>query len=394
VVHLNVAHFAVAVERVVDRRLCQRPVILAPERGARALVVDMSEEAFQAGVRRGIPLARARGLCPDARLVTPHLDRYRRAMTALWERARRYAPVVEKVDESGHLFLDLTGTGRLFGPAADVAWRLRREAKAALGLEPIWSVAPNKLLAKVATRLVKPTGEYIVEPGEEADLLRPLPLHLLPGVEREHLFLLRDLGLLRAGEVARLSLAQLRMAVGRAADQLFQLVRGVDHSPVVPAASRSVRCEVDHAFDADTNDVGEVERALFGLVERSGRMLRRRGLAPRRVGVVLDHSDGLRRARSVGAPGQVTATANDHGLFSLACRALELGWTRRVRLRRISLCCDRLIRAPAQLELFVDPPREREREEDELMAAVDRVRARFGDHAIQVGRMLAGRPAA
>jgi DNA polymerase-4 len=383
----------VAVERVVDRRLCQRPVILAPERGARALVVDMSEEAFQTGVRRGIPLARARGLCPEARLVSPHLDRYRRAMTALWERARRYAPVVEQVDESGHLFLDLTGTRRLFGPAADVAWRLRREAKSALGLEPIWSVAPNKLLAKVATRLVKPTGEYIVEPGEEADLLRPLPLHLLPGVEREDLILLRDLGLLRAGQVARLSLAQLRMAVGRAADQLYQLVRGIDHSPVVPAASRSVRCALDHTFDVDTNDVAEVERALFGLVERSGRVLRRRGLAPRRVGVALDHADGLRRTRSVGAPA-AAATASDSGLFSLACRALELGWTRRVRLRRISLCCDRLIRPPAQLELFADPPREREREEDELMAAVDRVRARFGDHAIQVGRMLADGPAA
>ena len=83
-----------------------------------------------------------------------------------------YSPLIEHGEGDGHLFMDVTGTGRLFGPPVDVAWRLRRQAAADLRLAPIWAVAPNKLVAKVATRLVKPDGEYIVGAGEEVRQLQ------------------------------------------------------------------------------------------------------------------------------------------------------------------------------------------------------------------------------
>jgi len=386
VVHLNVAHFAVAVERVLDSRLRHRPVIVAPEGAARAVVYDMSPEAFAAGVRRGHALARAQRLCRDARLLPPRPERYERASNALWERTRRYAPAVEVADEGGHLFLDLTGTSRLFGPPPDVAWRIRRELKAELRLEPIWSVAPNKLLAKVATRLVKPTGEYVVQPGEEAGLLRPLPLHLLPGVERDDLRVLRDLHLERAGQVARLSASQLQVAVGASARLLYDLVRGIDLTPVIPGRRGSGCAEVrDHTFlDSDTGDPAVVEGALYGLVEAVGRALRRRRLAARRVGLSIDYADGVRLIRSASA---AAGTANDLRLFALARLALQRAWVRRVRLRHLRLRCDRLTSPPAQLPLFAQEQAEDVRDDD-LVAALDRIRGRFGDDAIQVGRTV------
>ena len=168
VIHLNVADFAVAVERAVDRRLQRRPLVIAPEGAVRAVVYDMSEEAYQAGVRKGMALGRARRLCPTAAILPPHPARYVQAMQTLVRQARPYSPLVEPGIGDGHLFVDVTGTGRLFGPPADVAWRLRRQAREALGLAPVWSVAANKLVAKVATRLVKPGGECVVAPGNEA----------------------------------------------------------------------------------------------------------------------------------------------------------------------------------------------------------------------------------
>jgi DNA polymerase-4 len=63
IIHLNVADFAVAVERVLDARLRERPVVIAPEGASRAAVFDMSDEAFQHGIRKGMALARARRLC-------------------------------------------------------------------------------------------------------------------------------------------------------------------------------------------------------------------------------------------------------------------------------------------------------------------------------------------
>ena len=83
IIHINVADFAVAVERVLDRRLDGRPVIVAPEGAARAAVVDMSEEAFQTGVRKHMPLGRALRRCRDARVLPPRPDRYGQAMARM-----------------------------------------------------------------------------------------------------------------------------------------------------------------------------------------------------------------------------------------------------------------------------------------------------------------------
>ena len=95
VIHINVADFAVAVERAMDRRLRERPVVIAPEGVARAVVYDMSEEAYQAGVRKGMALRRAVRLCPDVRILPPHPSRYEQAMQALVRQARPYSPLIE-----------------------------------------------------------------------------------------------------------------------------------------------------------------------------------------------------------------------------------------------------------------------------------------------------------
>ena len=81
IIHLNVADFAVAVERTLDCRLRKRPVIIAPEGAVRAAVYDMSDEAYQQGVRKGMSLRRALRYCRDAVVLPPHSDRYERAMT-------------------------------------------------------------------------------------------------------------------------------------------------------------------------------------------------------------------------------------------------------------------------------------------------------------------------
>jgi len=95
IIHLNVADFAVAVERAVDCRLKDRPVIIAPEGAARAAVYDMSEEAYRNGIRKGMALRRAVRLCRDARLLPPHPDRYEHAMRSLLKQTLPYSPLIE-----------------------------------------------------------------------------------------------------------------------------------------------------------------------------------------------------------------------------------------------------------------------------------------------------------
>lgn len=384
VLHLNVADFAVAVERVLDRSLRRQAVIVAPQGAARAQVYDMSEEAFQQGVRKHMALGRAQRLCRRARVVDPHPHHYQRAMRALGGYARPYSPLLEAEEASGHIFLDLSGTGRLWGPPQDVAWRLRREARDLLGLEPIWALAPNKLVAKVASRVVKPLGECIVEPGQEEAFLRPLPLHLLPGIERADLLCLRELNLWQVSQAARWSPAQLGVVFGRRGGDLYRILRGRDDSPVLPARQRP-RISLECQLTPDSNQAPQVEAALLGLVERAGARLRRAGRVARRVAVALLYSDGARMVRQRGhRPG----TANDFALFALARAALQLAWQRRVRLRRLRLICQDLVYPPAQMELFpAQAPGERDN--DRLLAAMDRIRERHGAGMIRLGRSLA-----
>ncbi len=386
VIHLNVADFASAVERVVDTRLRDRPVIVAPEAAARAAVYDMSNEAYLAGVRKGMALRRAIRLCNDAVVLPPRQDLYERAMKAFFKRALPYSPLAETGDGDGHVFVDATGTCRLFGPPMDLAWRLRREVRKDLGLDPIWSVAPNKLVAKVATRLVKPTGEYIVAAGEEESFLAPLPVYLIPGVEREDLLRLSEFNFTRVCQVAALSLAQLRVLFGNRSRFLYESMRGADSSPVVPAGQEPPKIVLDREFGDDANDVAKVEGALYGLAEKGGSRLRRRMLVARRVAVVIDYSDGLRCIRRKKAD---PPTANDLTLFDIAKEVLGLAWFRRVRIRHVRLICDRLIFPPArQLELFTEVREESQRRID-LVKAIDDVRGRFGAGVLRVGRTMA-----
>ena len=385
IIHLNVADFAVAVERAVDGRLKDRPVIIAPEGAARAAVYDMSEEAYRNGIRKGMALRRAVRLCRDARLLPPHPDRYEHAMRSLLKQTLPYSPLIETGEDDGHLFLDVSGTARLFGPPADVAWRLRRQVKKDLGLDPIWSVAPNKLVAKVATRLVKPDGEYIVGAGQEESLLAPLPINLVPGIERDDLLRLREFNLIRVSQFTALSLEQLQIPFGARALFLYQTARGIDPSPVLAVGQKAPKVIADHEFGNDTNDRPSLESVLYRLVEQIGDRLRRRRRAARRVAVILDYSDGMRCARQLAAK---PATANDLTLFQLARRTLRLAWHRRVRIRHVRLICDRLTFPPAQLELFADEQRQTQNR-DNLIVAIDNIRHRFGGEALQVGRTMA-----
>jgi len=382
IIHLNVADFAVAVERVIDRRLAGRPVVVAPPGAARAAVYDMSEEAYRAGVRKGMPLSRAARLCRDACVLPPRPERYAQAMHALLQRALPYSPRIEAGEVDGHLFIDATGTGRLFGRPKDLAARLYREVRASLDLVPVWSVAPNKLVAKVATRLVKPEGECIVAAGEEQAFLAPLGLELIPGIERDDLVQLREFNLTRAHEVAALRLEELQVPFGRRAMLFYEAVRGIDSSPVLAVGETPPTVAAGHAFATDTNDAGALLSALYRLAEHAGHELRRRRRTAQRVAVALDHSDGVHHVRQSAVR---PASANDRVLFMAARTTLFLAWTRRVRVRHLRLVCDRLAFPPAQLALF-DAEQHDAEKRDRLIGAIDVVRRRFGWEAVTVGR--------
>lgn len=387
VLHFNVADFAVAVERVEDCRLRQRPLLIAPLQAARAVVYDMSEEAYREGVRKGMPLRQATRICRGAAVLPPRVGLYHKAMLAFYKELQSYSPLIECGQADGHFFADVTGTHRLYGPAPDIGWRVRRQARTGLGVNPIWTLGTSKLVAKVASRLVKPVGEYIVNPGEEAAFLAPLPVTVLPGLTGRELEQLRDFRLATIGSLAGLSRQQLMVPFGSRCDYLHDISRGIDDTVICRPSTTSETIDFEHTFAGDSNDQEEVEGVVAALVGRAGGSLRGRQQVTRRVGIWLRYSDGGHVVRQAPCRG---GTAGDFHLQKLAMAALHRAWTRRTRIRSCRLVCDRLQRQSPQLLLFPEPEG-RDLREKKVLAAMDALRGRFGHAVIGAGKQGLGR---
>ncbi|WP_419175686.1 DNA polymerase Y family protein [Desulfosediminicola sp.] len=389
ILHFNVADFAVAVERVADITLRSKPLIVAPLGAARAVVYDMSEEAYQCGVRKGMALNLASRLCRGSKVVQPRTDLYRKAMGTFLKRVQSYSPLIEHGLEDGHLFVDLTGTHRLFGPPPDVGWRVRREVRDGLGINPIWTLASNKLVAKVSSRLVKPVGEYIVATGEEQEFLAPLSLSLLPGLQGKELSRLQEFHISTIGQLAELSRSQLMVPFGSRCEFLHQASHGQDNSLVMGGPQQSAPIDHEHLFATDTNDQQEVESIVGSLVSRAAVTLRHRRQVARRIGVWIHYSDGSHVVRQATLK---QGSSSDFGLRQLAMLALKRAWIRRTRLRSVRLVCDRLHRQSPQLSLFPETT-VKERSQEKVLSAMDTIRARFGHSLINIGGARQTNPA-
>ena len=293
IIHLNIADFAVAVESNIQPSLKGYPLIIAPLRSPRAVVYDMSDEAYKEGIRKGMALARAKQINKKINILPPSFDRYERVMKDLLKETFVFTPLIESGTSDGHIFLDVTGSGRLFGPSVDVAFKLRKAFKKTFNFDPIWSVATNKLVAKVATRVVKPVGEYIVPPGDEKAFLAPLPLHLIPGLIKTDLTKLFEFNLFFISQARVLTLEQLKVPFHYRAPLVYDWIRGIDPTPVTGLCKNLSTIRADHEFSDDTNSADQLRKALYLMVEKICKTLRNRRLTGGATKIILSYSDGL-----------------------------------------------------------------------------------------------------
>jgi DNA polymerase-4 len=376
---IDVPAFPVAVARVIEPGLKGRAVVVAPEGSARALVLAASREALRDGVRPGMPVAAALRRCPGAVLRPTDEALYRRAAGAVFALLGGYSPLVEP-SALGRAFIDLTGTGRLFGYAPDAAARIRRDIATRLRLEATIGVAVNKLVSHVAARVIRPDGLYDVFPGSEAAFLAPLPVGLLPAtrdVVRDVRF--EDLGIGCVGDLVTLTPAQAWLAFGRAGARLRRQALGLDDAPVRPPSQAPSVAEEDTLAEP-TNGEADLLRALLALCERAGARLRQARAATARLRVSLRHVDDVVAHEETGLASPVAA---DLVLFVTARDLLARARARRVALRWLEVRCLDLVRGERQMGLFGPTARA-----EPLSEAVDRLRGRYGARAVVWGRRL------
>jgi len=384
ILYVNPLTFPIAVERVAQRsaRLAGRPVALAPGGPHvmdRAIIWSASPEAALAGITVGMPIYQALRRCPDLVILPPRYGLYRRAAEALERILCPFVPIIEP-HTLGHAYGDLTGTFKLFGPATDVAAKIRREIRGRLGLPVTVGLAANKVVSEVAAHMLKPEPVVDVRPGDEPAFLAPHPLEALPGAVPAIREQLARYNVQRIGTLAALTRAQVEAVLGRRGAALHASANGVDPRPVVPPARReSLRAH--STLRVETNDRDLLHAELRRLAEQLGKGLRLRRVTADRLELVARYAD---HRDAAGAAPLEPATDLDVELTAAARALADRLLVRRIALSALGLTVLLGPGSDVQLSLFdLAPPAARRQT---LNAAIDGVRRRYGTSSIRYAR--------
>lgn len=379
IIHADLDAYYASVEVLDNPSLRGLPVIVGGRPDDRGVVSAASYEARRFGVHSAMPLRTAARLCPQGVFLPGRFERYAEVSLQVMRIFDTFTPLVEPIslDEA---FLDVTGApagdGRTIGQA------IKDRVRAEVGLVVSVGVATNKLVAKVASDLRKPDALVVVEPGDEAAFLAPLPVSRLWGVGPRVRQALADYGVTTIGQLAAVPAATLRRRFGRHGVDLGQRARGIDPSPVVPGhAPKSIGHE--HTFNTDVTERTGLDGTLLWLSESVAGRLRRHHMAAGGVQLKLRYEGFETLTRQATLPHPTTDVQVLLGVIHrLLDRTLQPG--RAVRL--IGITAISLVDAQ-QLTLFDDGLRVQR-----LAEATDAVRDKFGDRAITRARLLRDAP--
>jgi len=375
IVHVDIDAFFASVEQVRNPVLRGRPVIVGS-----GVIASCSYEARRCGLYAGMPLAKAKKLCPDAVVLGGHYPTYRCFAVRVFEICRQIAPHVEThLDEA---YCDLSGTEALYGSPLNAGRCLKERIRAHTGLTVSVGIGTNRMIAKMAAGSGKPDGLVMIEEGEEERFVKPLPVEKLPGVGHSRLGVLRKLNIATIGELRALDRQSLEFLFGADGLALYERCRGRD-SRVIEEAEIPKSISRETAFHEDTADTAEIEGMLYYLLERAARAMRSLGLKCRTLGVRMRYSDseGAQSCRSLPKPTQL-----DRELFALARGILGRLYVRRASLHSVGVRLSNFCRGTElQTKLFGEGDAQKLAR---LYWCLDRLRQKFGHSVIVGGKSL------
>jgi DNA polymerase-4 len=383
VAHVDCDAFYATVEKRDRPDLLTRPVIVGG--GRRGVVAACCYIARTRGVRSAMPMFKALSACPDAVVIKPDMAKYVTEGRRIRAMMEALTPLVQplSIDEA---VLDLSGTQALHGaPPAVVLARFAAAVEREVGVTVSIGLAANRLMAKLAAERDKPRGFAVIGADEAAAWLAPQPVSLLPGVGPAMAKRLQAAGFSTLGQLGALDPRAAAQRFGEDGPALAARARGEDTRRVDPSReTKSVSAET--TFETDMTTQAALEAPLWRLCEKLARRLREKDLAAAGVTLKLKTAAFATRTR---AARLAQPTALPDVLFA-AARPLLAREADGTAFRLIGIGAQPLAPADqADRGDLADPeaPRRAAR-----WAAVESLRARFGEGAVMRGRGLPKAP--
>ncbi|MCF4101938.1 DNA polymerase IV [Gillisia sp. M10.2A] len=369
VLHMDLDTFYVSVERIIDSRLQNRPLLVGGT-SDRGVVAACSYETRAFGVHSGMSMKLAKQLCPEATVIRGNAGTYTKYSTNVTDIIKEDVPLFEKssIDE---FYADLTGMDRFFG-CYKYASELRKRIIRETGLPISFGLSVNKVVSKVATNEAKPNNQLKIDSGFEREFLAPLSVRKIPMVGDKTYQTLRNLGVRQIKTIQEMPLEMLQKVLGANGTTIWQRAHGIDHTPVIPYSERK-SISTERTFDKDTIDVHRLSSILIAMTENLAYQLRRGDKLTSCIAVKIRYSDFNTYTKQLKIP----YTSADHILIPQIQELFKKLYNRRLLVRLIGIRFSHMAGGNYQINLFDD-----NEEVLQLYNAMDTIRNRYGDRSV------------
>jgi len=377
IIHIDMDAFFAAIEQRDDPTLKGQPVIIGadPKKGkGRGVVSTCSYEARVFGIHSAMPISKAYALCPHGKFVPPSMEKYSKESQLIRIIFDRFTPEVEMVsiDEA---FLDITGTSHTFQDPIHLCKALKKMINDERGLTASIGLAPNKLVAKIASEIQKPDGLTHVSKENVRTFLQPLAVERIWGIGKKSLPKFHTFGIFTIGDLQKYSKDDLCALFGTMGNYFWNISRGHDTNRLsIETACKSVSNE--HTFEKDVGDDRQILQSISYLCEQVSSRLRKQKLKGRTLTLKIRLTGFKTFTRSITIAKYTNFVEDIYGaLYNLYDAFDKKGQKVRLIGVKVSNFSDRSI----QHDIFnfdVDSKREK------IYDALDKIRDKFGTRSI------------
>lgn len=270
IIHVDMDCFYAAVEMRDNPDYRGRPLAVGGHEKQRGVLSTCNYEARKFGVHSAMPTAQALKLCPSLLVVPGRMQVYVQVSRHIREIFSRYTDLIEplSLDEA---YLDVSDSTQCHGSATLIAQAIRRDIWQELQLTASAGVAPIKFLAKVASDMNKPNGQFVIPPEKVQEVVDKLPLEKIPGVGKVSLEKLHQAGLYRCEDIKNSDYRELLRQFGRLGGSLWKRSHGIDEREVVVERERK-SVGVERTFSQNISSYQEcwqvIEEKLYPELEK------------------------------------------------------------------------------------------------------------------------------
>ncbi|MEW6376644.1 MAG: DNA polymerase IV [Thermodesulfobacteriota bacterium] len=370
ILHIDMDAFFISVEQRDNPSLRGKPAAVCGSL-SRSVVTSATYEARPYGIRAGMSVQEAKRRCPQLILVEGNHSKYTETAARIFSLLKEYTPLVEvaSIDEA---YLDITQSQLLFKSPFHIAKSIKDRIREKKQLTCSIGVAPNKLLAKLGSRLKKPDGLMVIQKEEVEELLRNLPVSKLHGIGPKLEEELKSIGIFTCGQLGGISVSILNKRFGVIGERLREMGLGLDDSQVVPFDEEEDAKSISHSvtLEEDTSDPNLLRKVLLQLSERVSRRMRKESYYGSRVAITVRYSDFYTFSKQKTL-SQLVNSGNE--IFRHSLELFEsIPHPKPIRLLGIGVSF--LKKEWCQQDLF-----EKREKKDNLLKAMDRVNERYGD---------------